>query len=287
MNASMLPVDAAEQTAQSDDLRYYLLEIGKVPLLTADQEIELGYRIQAGDQGALRQMVEANLRLVVSVAKRYMWSRLSLLDLVQEGNIGLLHAATKYDPSKGYRFSTYAIWWVRQHIARAVDQYGQTIRVPVYLHDDLSKQRRKAGSVDTKPNGEPTSRDMDRRRALDYRLVMAEKAQHMASLDLEFDDGNGTVLSDFLEDKNAPSPVTETERMDLRARLLALLATLPEKERRVLVLRFGLEDCQPRLLGEVGTLLGLTRERIRQIELAALGRLRRSGQIDELGAFLA
>lgn len=285
MNLSAQRDNLAERITPEDDFKYYLDEINRIPRLTPAQELELGKRIELGDEDALRQMVEANLRLVVSVAKRYTWSRLSLLDLVQEGNVGLMHAATKFDASRGFRFSTYAIWWIRQAIVRAIDQYGQTIRVPVYLHDDLAKRRR----IEGQNGGEavPVSLDEVRlQQSLDHRLNMAKLAHRPLSIDQEMDDAAGAVLADVIEDRSAPSPVEETEYMDLRSRLGKLLSSLTAKERKVLELRFGLDDYQPRTLTEVGMMLGLTRERIRQIELTALSRLRDSDQIHELGVFL-
>jgi len=284
VNLSVHRDNLAERIVPEDDFKYYLDEINRVPRITPEREIVLGKRIELGDEDALRQMVEANLRLVVSVAKRYTWSRLSLLDLVQEGNVGLMHAATKFDPSRGFRFSTYAIWWIRQAIVRAIDQYGQIIRVPVYLHEDLAKRRHLQEQADG--NDAPVSLDEARlQQSLDHRLQMAKLAHRPLSIDQEMEDASGAVLADIIEDRSVPSPVAETEQMDLRARLAKLLASLTEKERKVLELRFGLDDYQPRTLTEVGLMLGLTRERIRQIELTALGRLRDSDQIHELGSF--
>jgi RNA polymerase primary sigma factor len=285
VNALGLAAGQFDQASPDDAFRHYLHEISRVPRLTPDQEVQLGRRIEGGDQDALRQMVEANLRLVISVAKRYTWSRLSLLDLVQEGNVGLMHAAAKFDPSRGFRFSTYAIWWIRQAIVRAIDMHGQTIHVPVYLHDDLARRRRHGEDTRVEP-ASASGGDVDRQQFHERRLQMAKLAHRPLSIDQEMDEASGAALSEVIEDRGALSPVEETEQMDLAARVAALLAALPAKECTVLRLRFGLDDCQPRTLREVGLLLGVTRERVRQLELAALSRLRSFGSIEELGEFL-
>jgi len=291
-----------------DSTMMYLTEISHVTRLTPEEELELGRRIAHGDEDALRRMIEANLRLVIAVAKRYRHEGLSLLDLAQEGNIGLMRAARKYDYTKGYRFSTYAIWWIRQAVTRAIANQGQTIRVPVHVVEGMSRLNREEwlhsnGGATAGADDNDTADDIAappvtatrattmttalRPRADDDRpanapseriLAAAQQAQQPLSLERTLGDENDAYLSDVIEDPNAISPSDAAANTLLRHRLLELLCQLPERERAVLMLRYGLADGCPRTLKEVSSAFGLTRERIRQLESAALGHLRVSGQ---------
>jgi RNA polymerase primary sigma factor len=265
-------VPGARQSAASavaDATTAYLATIAQIPRLTPQEELELGARSAQGDQTALRRLVEANLRLVVYVAKHYHGEGLTLLDLIQEGNIGLLHAARKFDARQGYRFSTYAICWIRQGVRRAIATQGQLIRVPEYVTERRARVSREE---------QGTERSGDRE--------AARLAQPPLSLEQVVGDDQDVCLGDALEDPNAVSPVEAAEQAVLRARLQELLRPLPPRERSVLEWRFGLVDGCPRTLNEVSRRLGLSRERIRQLEHAALGRLRVSGQQVGLEQFL-
>jgi RNA polymerase primary sigma factor len=272
-------------SAFDDSIKHYLREISRIPRLTPAQEISLGLRIAAGDKEALHLMVEANLRLVVKAARHYSNAGLSLLDLVQEGNIGLIRAAEKFDATKGYRFSTYAIWWIRQAMTRAIAGQGQTIRVPVHVSVDLARRHRNFSEDGCGEQGAAEHGSIQQRSQM--RLVeRAEVVQRPASLDRAIDDMHGIVLADTLSDKQAASPIDETEQADLRARLKLLLAVLPKRERTVLEMRFGLVDNWPRTLKEVSVTLGVGCERTRQIEHSALEHLRQSSHVSALGDYL-
>ena len=281
-----IAADKIQESATSDDSTViYLREISRLPRLTPVEEIELGYRVAQGDAAALKRMVESNLRLVVSVAKRYRNEGLSLLDLIQEGNIGLMRAAVKFDYTRGYRFSTYAIWWIRQAVTRAIANHGQTIRVPIHVTEGLSRLTREEAL-----RGSPDDARADDARAEasiiadrpanlpSERIVEAVRlVQQPLSLERATGDDGDAFLVDAVEDSNAVSPWRAADNALLRARLLELLATLPERERLVIELRFGLVDGTPRTLKEVSRRFGLTRERIRQLETSALHHLRTSG----------
>jgi len=300
-----------------DSTMMYLNEISRVTRLTPREEFELGRRIADGDDEALRRMIEANLRLVIAVAKRYHHEGLALLDLVQEGNIGLMRAAKKYDYTKGYRFSTYAIWWIRQAVTRAIANQGQTIRVPVHVIEGMARLNREewlqadgylsedgeapayadadrasapgGAEVDatagrgarTKPAGDapaPSKRDRAATVPSQRILEAVRIVQQPLSLERTFGDENDAYLGDAVEDPNAISPIDAAENAVLRHYLLDMLRQLPERECAVLTLRYGLSDGHPRTLKEVSSTFGLTRERIRQLESSALGHLRATGQ---------
>lgn len=304
---SMVP-HTVEEHGSDDSTMMYLNEISHVARLTPEEELDLGRQIARGDEEALQRMVEANLRLVISVAKRYRHEGLSLLDLVQEGNIGLMRAAKKYDYTKGYRFSTYAIWWIRQAVTRAIANQGQTIRVPVHVTEGLARLNRDewlrasvetstgaritASRIDGVPPAASSEMDDDKGDGMvpsdsqgrsssvpSERILNAVRlVQQPLSLERTSGDENDVYLGDAVEDPNAISPIDAAANTLLRHRLMEMLQQLPERERAVLMLRYGLVDGRPRTLKEVSSTFGLTRERIRQLESAALGQLRVSGQ---------
>jgi RNA polymerase primary sigma factor len=276
-----------------DGTLLYLREISRTPRLTPQQELELGERIASGDEEALRIMVESNLRLVVSVAKRYRNEGLSLLDLVQEGNIGLIRAASKFDYRRGHRFSTYAIWWIRQAVTRAIANQGQTIRVPVHITEGISRLNRTMRLVEQEQEdgaaGEareseaaPVAANLPSSKVVEMVKMVAQPL----SLERTVGEDNDASLAEAVEDTDAISPAAAAENSMLRDRLVMLVGSLPERERKVIDLRYGLSDGRPRTLKEVSGAFGLTRERIRQLETAALSHLREVGEEGGLREYL-
>jgi RNA polymerase primary sigma factor len=259
----------------------YLAEISRLPRLTVEQEQDLGRRIAAGDDAAVRLMVEANLRLVVSVAKRYRHEGLSFLDLIQEGNLGLIRAAQKYDYERGYRFSTYAVWWIRQAITRAIANTGRTIRVPIHVAENVARFHRFRAAGDQR-EADGASADTAGREAAD----MVSLVHQPLSLDTVVSDEGDGLLRDAVEDPNPLSPAEEVTGRWLRADLASLIRELPDRERHIIELRYGLHDGRPRSLKEVSSEFGVTRERIRQIEIGALTQLRRAGRRVHLRDYL-
>ena len=255
---------SAEGVALDDPVKAYLKEIGRVPLLTMEQELELARAARAGDADARRKLSEANLRLVVSVAKRYAGRGLPFLDLIQEGNLGLMKAAEKFEPDRGFRFSTYATWWIRQSITRAIADQGRVIRIPVHLVESINRVKKTTGELLRKNGREPTAEEIAVR------------------LDMEPD----AHLEDFIQDEEAGVPVDEAGRELLRRELANVLKSLTPREERVLTLRFGLEDGQARTLEELGKEFNVTRERIRQIEAKALRKLRHPSRAKRLRDYL-
>lgn len=261
-----------------DSVRLYLREIGKIPLLKADEELALAKRVVAGDKDAKDQMAEANMRLVVSIAKRYVGRGLDLLDLIQEGNTGLLRAVEKFDPDKGFKFSTYATWWIRQAITRAIADQARTIRIPVHMVETINKllrtQRRLTQELNREPSNEEIAKEME---------IEVEKVEHImkikqdiSSLDASVrDDEEDSVLGDFIEDEDTVSPEESAAGQLLKEQVKGLLGSLTEREQKILKLRFGLEDGKSHTLEEVGQEFSVTRERIRQIEAKALAKLRK------------
>ncbi len=258
-----------------DSLRLYLREIGKVPLLTADQEVYLAKRIERGDMGAKTQMIEANLRLVVSIAKSYLGRGLSFLDLIQEGSLGLIRAVEKFDYRKGYKFSTYATWWIRQAVTRAIADKARTIRIPVHMVEKLNKvvhiERQLVQRLGREPNPEEIAEELEMTTA-EVREIL-RMAQLPVSLEKPIGEEEESSLGDFVPDEQAESPF-DTASLSLRREDIEnALSSLPERERQVIELRFGLCGEQPRTLEEVGREFGVTRERIRQIENNTLKKL--------------
>jgi len=258
-----------------DSLRLYLREIGKVPLLTADQEVYLAKRIERGDMGAKTQMTEANLRLVVSIAKGYLGRGLSFLDLIQEGSLGLIRAVEKFDYRKGYKFSTYATWWIRQAVTRAIADKARTIRIPVHMVEKLNKvvhiERQLVQRLGREPRPDEIAEELEMTTE-EVREIL-RMAQHPISLEKPIGEEEDSELGDFVEDDSAESPFDSASLRLRRSDIENALSSLPERERRVIELRFGLDGTPPCTLEEVGKAFGVTRERIRQIENNTLKRL--------------
>ncbi len=261
-----------------DSVRLYLREIGKIPLLTAEEELALAKRVVAGDKQAKDQMAEANMRLVVSIAKRYVGRGLDLLDLIQEGNTGLLRAVEKFDPDKGFKFSTYATWWIRQAITRAIADQARTIRIPVHMVETINKLLRTQRRLTQELNREPTNEEIAKEMEIDVDKVehIMKIKQDISSLDASVrDDEEDSVLGDFIEDEDTVSPEESAAGQLLKEQVKGLLGSLTEREQKILKLRFGLEDGKSHTLEEVGQEFSVTRERIRQIEAKALAKLRK------------
>ncbi len=261
-----------------DSVRLYLREIGKVPLLSSEEELELARRVVAGDKEAKDQMAEANMRLVVSIAKRYVGRGLDLLDLIQEGNTGLLRAVEKFDPDKGFKFSTYATWWIRQAITRAIADQARTIRIPVHMVETINKLLRTQRRLTQDLNREPTNEEIAAEMEIDVDKVehIMKIKQDISSLDASIrDDEEESVLADFIEDEDTITPEESATGQLLKEQVKDMLGALTEREQKILRLRFGLEDGRNHTLEEVGQEFAVTRERIRQIEAKALAKLRR------------
>ena len=271
-----------------DPVRMYLREIGKVPLLTQEQEQELAKRIAQGDQEAAKQMTEANLRLVVSIAKRYVGRGMQLLDLIQEGNLGLLKAVEKYDFTKGFKFSTYATWWVRQAITRALADQARTIRIPVHMVETMNKLTQCSRKLQQELGREPTVEELSKAMRLTPERINEIRQMCMEPVSLESPVGeeDDSHLGDFIEDNTGSQPADAVSQAMLRQQLMEILDTLSEREAKVLRLRYGLDDGRPRTLEEVGKEFNVTRERVRQIEAKALRKIRNPNRSNKLRDFL-
>ncbi len=272
-----------------DSVRLYLREIGKIPLLSADEELALAKRVVAGDKDAKDQMAEANMRLVVSIAKRYVGRGLDLLDLIQEGNTGLLRAVEKFDPDKGFKFSTYATWWIRQAITRAIADQARTIRIPVHMVETINKLLRTQRRLTQELNREPTNEEIAKEMEIDVEKVehIMKIKQDISSLDASIrDDEEDSVLADFIEDEDTVSPEESATGQLLKEQVKDMLGALTEREQKILKLRFGLEDGKSHTLEEVGQEFSVTRERIRQIEAKALAKLRKHRDAKKLHDYI-
>ena len=279
-----LDLSIPEGVALDDPVRMYLKEIGRVPLLTAEEEVELARRMEAGDERARHRLEEANLRLVVSIAKRYVGRGMLFLDLIQEGNLGLLKAVEKFDYSKGYKFSTYATWWIRQAITRAIADQARTIRIPVHMVETINKYIRISRQLLQELGRDPTPDEVAKRMGLSAARVreIMKIAQEPVSLETPVGEEEDSHLGDFIEDEAAPDPADAASMMLLKEQIADVLGTLAPREAEVLRLRFGLEDGRSRTLEEVGQSFGVTRERIRQIEAKALRKLRHPVRLRKL-----
>ena len=274
--------------AVDDPVRMYLKEIGKVPLLTADEEIELAKRMEEGDEEAKRRLCEANLRLVVSIAKRYVGRGMLFLDLIQEGNLGLIKAVDKFDYTKGYKFSTYATWWIRQAITRSIADQARTIRIPVHMVETINKLIRVSRQLLQTYGREPTPEEIAEEMGISVDKVreIQKIAQEPVSLETPIGEEEDSHLGDFIPDEDVPAPAEAAAFSMLKEQLVEVLDTLTEREQKVLKLRFGLEDGRARTLEEVGKEFDVTRERIRQIEAKALRKLRHPSRSKKLKDYL-
>ncbi|WP_416795188.1 RNA polymerase sigma factor RpoD [Brotonthovivens ammoniilytica] len=271
-----------------DPVRMYLKEIGKVPLLTAEEEIELAQKMEEGDQEAKKRLAEANLRLVVSIAKRYVGRGMLFLDLIQEGNLGLIKAVEKFDYRKGYKFSTYATWWIRQAITRAIADQARTIRIPVHMVETINKlirvSRQLLQELGREPSPEEIAEEMDM--PVERVREILKISQEPVSLETPIGEEEDSHLGDFIQDDNVPVPADAAAFTLLKEQLVEVLGTLTEREQKVLRLRFGLDDGRARTLEEVGKEFSVTRERIRQIEAKALRKLRHPSRSRKLKDYL-
>ncbi|HHU91979.1 MAG TPA: RNA polymerase sigma factor RpoD [Halanaerobiaceae bacterium] len=283
-----LDISVPDGIGIDDPVRMYLKEIGKVPLLSAEEEIELAQRMEQGDEEAKRKLIEANLRLVVSIAKKYVGRGMLFLDLIQEGNLGLIKAVEKFDYRKGFKFSTYATWWIRQAITRSIADQARTIRIPVHMVETINKLVRVSRQLLQEMGREPTLEEIGREMGISPEKVreIRKIAQEPVSLETPIGEEEDSHLGDFIEDEDAPAPASAASFILLKEQLDDVLDTLTEREKRVLELRFGIEDGRPRTLEEVGKEFGVTRERIRQIEAKALRKLRHPSRSKKLKDYL-
>ena len=281
-------IDLLEGIGTEDPVRMYLKEIGTVPLLSAEEELRLAKRKAEGDESAKERLIEANLRLVVSIAKRYTGRGMSFLDLVQEGNLGLIKGVEKFDYTKGYKLSTYATWWIRQSVTRALADQARTIRVPVHMVETINKMSKMQRKLTLELGYEPSVSELAEVLEMSEDKVMEimQIAREPASLETPIGEEDDSNLGDFVADSNAVTPEGNVESVMLREHIDALLGDLKERERQVIVLRFGLEDGHPRTLEEVGKEFNVTRERIRQIEAKALRKLRNPVRSKRIRDFL-
>ncbi len=280
--------ESVETTAIDDPVKVYLKEIGRVPLLTSEEEIELAIRIGNNDEQAKKRLSEANLRLVVSIAKRYVGRGMQFLDLIQEGNLGLIKAVEKFDYTKGFKFSTYATWWIRQAITRAIADQARTIRIPVHMVETINKVKKISSQLLHKNGHEPTAEEIAAELEMPIEKVreIMRVAQEPVSLETPIGEEEDSHLGDFIPDDEAPAPADAASHTLLKEQLAEVLSTLTPREAKVLSLRFGLEDGHPRTLEEVGKEFDVTRERIRQIEAKALRKLRHPSRSKKLKDFL-
>jgi RNA polymerase primary sigma factor len=277
-----------DQESVTDPVRMYLKEIGRIPLLTFKDEIDLAKKAEKGDKKAKAKLIESNLRLVVSIAKKYIGRGMTLLDLIQEGNQGLIRAVEKYDWRKGYKFSTYATWWIRQAITRAIADQARTIRIPVHMVETINRFVRASRRLMQDLGREPTPEEIAKVMEIDVEKVreIIKVSQEPTSLQTPIGDDEDSLLGDFIQDTSQPTPYDATSRALLKDQVDEVLSSLSDREKKVLILRFGLEDGRPRTLEEVGKEFAVTRERIRQIEAKALRKLRHPSRSKKLRDYL-
>lgn len=286
----IIPEDSEEmeklmsQVYVDDPVKMYLKDIGKVPLLTQEQEIELAKKMADGDEEAKRKLSESNLRLVVSIAKRYVGRGMLFLDLIQEGNFGLMKAVEKFDYTKGFKFSTYSTWWIRQSITRAIADQARTIRIPVHMYETINKQKKVTRDLFQEFGREPTVDEISKRMGIPVEKVIEIQkiSQDTVSLDTPVGEEEDSTLGTFIQDENAVSPADSASIMMLKEQLMEVLATLTPREQKVIMLRYGIEDGHTRTLEDVGKEFSVTRERIRQIEAKALKKLRQPSRSKKL-----
>ena len=280
--------DMSDNITIDDPVKVYLKEIGRVPLLTSEEEVELAIRISEGDAAAKKRLSEANLRLVVSIAKRYLGRGMHFLDLIQEGNLGLIKAVEKFDYTKGFKFSTYATWWIRQAITRAIADQARTIRIPVHMVETINKVKKVSSQLLHQNGHEPSAEEIAEELDMPVEKVreIMRVAQEPVSLETPIGEEEDSHLGDFIPDDDAPAPADAASHTMLREQLIEVLDTLTPREEKVLRLRFGLEDGRSRTLEEVGKEFNVTRERIRQIEAKALRKLRHPSRSKKLKDFL-
>ena len=287
-NEELESVLGADGISIDDPVKVYLKEIGRVPLLSAEEEVELAIRMSQGDVAAKKRLSEANLRLVVSIAKRYVGRGMQFLDLIQEGNLGLIKAVEKFDHTKGFKFSTYATWWIRQAITRAIADQARTIRIPVHMVETINKVKKVNSQLLHENGHEPTNEQIAEKLEMPVEKVreIMRVAQEPVSLETPIGEEEDSHLGDFIPDEDAPAPSDVASHTMLKEQLAEVLATLTPREEKVLRLRFGLEDGRSRTLEEVGKEFNVTRERIRQIEAKALRKLRHPSRSKKLKDFL-
>lgn len=288
IDVDQLDLSVPEGVSLEDPVRMYLKEIGKVPLLSMEEEISLAKRIELGDEWAKKRLAEANLRLVVSIAKRYVGRGMHFLDLIQEGNLGLIKAVEKFDHTKGYKFSTYATWWIRQAITRAIADQSRTIRIPVHMVETINRLIRTSRQLLQELGREPTPEEIGERMEISVERVreIMKIAQDPVSLETPIGEEDDSHLGDFIQDEHVQVPIDAATFTLLHEQLMEVLDTLTEREQKVLRLRFGLDDGRPRTLEEVGKEFNVTRERIRQIEAKALRKLRHPSRSKKLKDYL-
>lgn len=286
--AEPAPVENSDNISIDDPVKVYLKEIGRVPLLSPEEEVELAIRIGEGDVNAKKRLSEANLRLVVSIAKRYLGRGMHFLDLIQEGNLGLIKAVEKFDYTKGFKFSTYATWWIRQAITRAIADQARTIRIPVHMVETINKVKKVSSQLLHQNGREPSADEIaeELNMPVDKVREIMRVAQEPVSLETPIGEEEDSHLGDFIPDDDAPAPADAASHTMLREQLMEVLDTLTPREEKVLRLRFGLEDGRSRTLEEVGKEFNVTRERIRQIEAKALRKLRHPSRSKKLKDFL-
>ncbi len=290
-DTDLLSQDQYFDDASDDSVRLYLREIGKIPLLNAEEELALAQRVVAGEKKAKDKMAEANMRLVVSIAKRYSGRGLDFLDLIQEGNTGLLRAVEKFDPDKGFKFSTYATWWIRQAITRAIADQARTIRIPVHMVETINKLLRTQRRMTQELNREPTIEELGKELEMEPEKVeyVMKIKQDITSLDAGVGrdgDDEDSVLRDFIEDEDSATPEESAASQLLKEQVQSILSTLSDREQKIIKMRFGLENGKSHTLEEVGQEFAVTRERIRQIEAKALAKLRKHKDSKKLHEYL-